>query len=510
MTTNQNKKELIEIAGALDALGEKYTYSNMDFRFPDKGPYRRELYTKHMEFLLAGKTCNIRAFIAANRIGKSFLAGYETTVHLTGLYPTWWEGKRFKGPIKAWAAGVNAKQVSAAIQETLFGSYSDPGTGLIPKRALLDDKNNTLIWAMPGVPNCIGEARVRHYTDGVFDGWSEIQMKTYEQGWMSYQGSKRDWIWLDEEPTDPKIYSECLTRTAGMAGQEGQLVCTFTPLQGYSTVYLAFLPNGQMPENGIHPSNPNKKVVTATWEDCPHLSEAWKKSQLEEYKLTDPNAIEARSKGIAALGSGRIYPIDESFVIIPPVRTPNYWRKAYGLDPGWNKTACVWVAEDPDSKVKYVYAEYKHGKVVDVIHVDAIKQRGEWIPGSVDPHGAKHKRDDGTDKIDYFNALGLDLIPGVGDPTTLRAMILGMFESGALKIIENCTGLINEVRMFRYDINDPNRPAKDQEDHLCDALMYCLAQFDNIAVSASDIEEEKYPSKQNTFDNNSRSDLTGY
>lgn len=39
--------------------------------FPDEGPFRRELYPKHIEFFAAGKNYRERMFLAANRIGKA-------------------------------------------------------------------------------------------------------------------------------------------------------------------------------------------------------------------------------------------------------------------------------------------------------------------------------------------------------------------------------------------------------------------------------------------------------
>ena len=66
----------------------------------------RELYQKHLEFFRAGRAYRERCFMAANRVGKTEGAGgYELTCHLTGYYPHWWEGRRFTGPVRAWAAG---------------------------------------------------------------------------------------------------------------------------------------------------------------------------------------------------------------------------------------------------------------------------------------------------------------------------------------------------------------------------------------------------------------------
>src|SRR5262245_56143019 len=65
--------------------------------FPDKGPYRRELYAKHMAFIGAGTKHRERLFLAGNQTGKTELGAFETTCHLTGIYPDWWHGKRFGG-----------------------------------------------------------------------------------------------------------------------------------------------------------------------------------------------------------------------------------------------------------------------------------------------------------------------------------------------------------------------------------------------------------------------------
>ncbi len=41
--------------------------------YPDTGPLRRELYSKHMAFFAAGREYQERAMVAANRIGKALM-----------------------------------------------------------------------------------------------------------------------------------------------------------------------------------------------------------------------------------------------------------------------------------------------------------------------------------------------------------------------------------------------------------------------------------------------------
>ena len=202
--------------------------------YPDTGDLRRELYPKHLAFFEAGKIHQERCMLAANRVGKTEgVGGYETTLHLTGLYPDWWVGHRFDKPIKAWAAGDTGKTVRDIIQFKLLGEYNNPGTGLIPGRLI----TNTTPKA--GVPEAIESISVRHVSGGI----SKILLKSYDQKRLSFQGTEQDIIWLDEEPPQD-IYTECLLR---LMTTDGLMLCTFTPLEGLSDVVLSFLPGGRVP-----------------------------------------------------------------------------------------------------------------------------------------------------------------------------------------------------------------------------------------------------------------------
>ena len=109
--------ELIELKNpiTLEAVErmERWRARNRIRRFyPDEGPLRRELYPKHLAFFAAGAEHRERLMMAANRVGKTEGVGaYEVTCHLTGIYPAWWTGKRFRKPVKIWAAGDTSKTV---------------------------------------------------------------------------------------------------------------------------------------------------------------------------------------------------------------------------------------------------------------------------------------------------------------------------------------------------------------------------------------------------------------
>lgn len=211
----------------------------IDRMYPAAGALRRELYPKHLQFFAAGAQHSERLFLAANRVGKTEGAGgYEVARHLMGIYPDWWKGRRFDHPIKAWAAGKTNQTTRDIIQNKLFGDvlHGDrralTGTGLVH-----GDKIGEATWRQ-GVPDMVDTIKVRHASGG----WSELGLKSFEQGRGSFEGTERHIIWLDEEPPMP-IYTECKVRTMTT---QGMIILTFTPLEGMSEVVLAFLPGGRL------------------------------------------------------------------------------------------------------------------------------------------------------------------------------------------------------------------------------------------------------------------------
>jgi|TARA_Y100000310_G_scaffold51684_1_gene47592 phage terminase large subunit-like protein len=211
--------------------------------YPDDGPLARHLYPKHMEFFRAGKDYRERAFCGGNRVGKTIGAGgYELTLHLTGFYPHWWEGRVFSIPISAWAAGKTNESTRDIIQRKLLGRITGAGTsnkgvdgtGLIPGENL-----GRPTWKQ-GTADFVDAIPVLHTPTG---RWSHLGFKSYQQGSGSFEGTEQQVIWCDEEPPMP-IYGECLIRTAGtidVPDSSGIIMLTYTPKLGLSDVTLSFM-----------------------------------------------------------------------------------------------------------------------------------------------------------------------------------------------------------------------------------------------------------------------------
>ena len=467
---------------------KQYKQENiLDVYFPEVGKYCRSAYPKHMAFFEAGAKFDVRAFIAANRVGKTFAGVLELVFHLTGLYPYWWKGKRFKNPVIAWCASVTPAQMKSAVQAVMFGERQK-GTGLLPKKHYINEQGEFRTWNMAGVPNVVGTVEVQwHNADGEPQGFSKCEFKTYEQGADKFQGARVDVIMLDEEPKDYSIFTECITRTGGdndseeeLARGTGILYGTFTPLSGYSDMVLSFLPDGMLPPNGVHPDKPWVKVVNAGWDDVPHLSEEWKARRLAEYPLHERDA---RTKGIPTKGSGAIYPYPEDMITIAPFRMPNWWPRVFGLDVGYDHpTAALWAAIDPESDTMYLYSEHYLRQSEISIHASAIKARGAWIPGVIDP-SASHKRSEFETTLEMYDREGIILSPANNAVEPGIAEVQQRIATGRLKVFDNLLNFFAEYRIYR---RDENGKIVKKKDDLMDAMRYLCLSGTAVAVIKPD------------------------
>lgn len=167
--------------------------------------------------------------MAANRVGKTIVGAYETTLHMTGDYPPWWEGRRFDEPVDIWVASDSSQTTRDIVQTELLGPHEDRGTGMVPYHAIAD------ISPARGIPDAVDTMLVKHVSGKT----SRCGFKAYDQGREKFQGTKKHLIWLDEEPP-AAVYDECMIR---LMTTDGLMLATFTPLKGLSEVALRFLPH---------------------------------------------------------------------------------------------------------------------------------------------------------------------------------------------------------------------------------------------------------------------------
>lgn len=454
-TTKLKEQERQELLKALEVLATHQKYNKFETMFRDDGEFSRDKYKKHMEYIEAGASYRERLFMAGNRVGKSELGAYELTCHATGKYPKWWNGKKFNRPVAAWIGGDTATTVRDILQRKLLGDIGDFGSGMLRKEDIVETKTRR------NVPDAIETIRVRHASGGV----STIVLKTYEQGRETWQGTEQDIIWLDEEPPQD-VYSEALIRTMTT---NGIVLLTFTPLRGLSDVVLSFMETDQSAKKST-----SKFTVIATWDDVPHLTEQSKQELLQTIPV---NERDARSKGIPVIGSGRIYPLSTEEICVPDFQLPKYYPKAYALDVGWNKTACLWGALDRDSDVLYIYSEHYQGEQEPILHAKAIKGRGEWMKGVIDPASRGRGQIDGQKLFDIYKKEGLKIYPAENAVEAGIYEVWQRMQTGRLKIFKSCTNLLKELALYHRD--DKGKIVK-KNDHLADCLRYLCISGVNV------------------------------
>jgi phage terminase large subunit-like protein len=430
--------------------------------FPDDGPLRRELYPQHLEFFRLGAQFSTRCFMAANRVGKTEGGGgYETTLHLTGRYPDWWQGYRFSRPIDAWAAGDTKETVRDIIQMKMVGAEDKYGTGLIPGDDII-----RVVKRQNG-NGALDYVTVKHVSGGV----SRLAFKSYDQGREAFQGTEKDLIWLDEEANEG-IRSECVMR---LMTTKGLLIETFTPLRGLTPIVLKYLgEDAEVPADRVG-RNEDRAMVMAGWDDVPHLSEEQKRRMLAEAEV---HLRDARSKGIPNIGSGAIYPVPEEQICVDDFEIPAHWPRAYGLDVGWNCTAAVFGALDRDADVLYLYSLHYQGKQEPSTHVAGINGRGKDIPGVIDPASRGRSQKDGEQLLEIYTSLGLNILPADNSRESGLYEVHQRLATGRLKVFRSLKPWLAEYRIYRRD--EKGHVVKEK-DHAMDATRYLVVSGIHVA-----------------------------
>lgn len=399
-------------------------------------------YPKQEEFHSCGKTFRERLLIAANQAGKTWSAGFETAMHLTGRYPDWWQGRTWSKAVAGWAAGVTSEVTRDSVQRVLTGRINAIGTGAIPADAIKDKSMKR------GVADALDTVVVRHGGGGDLQaGESLLGFKSYDQGREKFQAETLDFVWLDEEP-DEEIYTESLTRTNATGGI---VYMTFTPLKGMTGTVKRFLitkPDGT-------------SVTTMTIYDAGHYTPEQRKAIIASYPAHER---EARTMGIPTLGSGKIFPIEESTIRIEPFQIPPHWAQIGGLDFGYDHpSAAVKLAWDRDDDCVYVIACHRAREQTPLLFTPAIKAWGDWLPWAWPHDGLQHDKGSGLQLKEQYKTQGLNMLedkathpPADGEDegtggNGVEAGIMDMLDrmqTGRWKVFANLNDWFEEFRLY--------------------------------------------------------------
>lgn len=223
---------------------------------------------------------------------------------------------------------------------------------------------------------------------------------------------------------------------------------------------------------GNPPPDPNRNrfTVNAGWDHVPHLSNQQKASLLAGIQ---PYQRDARSKGIPQLGAGAVYPIEEAHFVCDSFEIPQWMPQCYAVDVGWRRTAALWAAHNPEDDTVYLYSEYYRAEAEPPIHAIAIKSRGEWIPGVIDPAARGRNQKDGQRLIEVYHGLGLrTLFPSDNELEAGIHECWIRLSTGRMKVFRECQNFLAEFRFYQRD--EKGRIKQGQADHLMDCMRYIL------------------------------------
>lgn len=199
-------------------------------------PFGIEKLPKHAAFFGSTREHRETLMLGGNRCGKTRAGAAACAILATGLYPDWWAGVRYDGPVSVWAAGKTGQSTRDTVQEAILGPIGNWGTGALPANTIGRTS------ARQGIAGAIDTIEVAHVSGGT----STIGLKSYDQKPNSFYGTAKHLVWLDE-PAPELVYHEMLMRTMmlesnpiwGPAG--GRLIHTITPKEGLTRLLADFL-----------------------------------------------------------------------------------------------------------------------------------------------------------------------------------------------------------------------------------------------------------------------------
>jgi Terminase RNaseH-like domain len=251
-------------------------------------------------------------------------------------------------------------------------------------------------------------------------------------------------------------------------------------------------------------------IVAADWSQAAHLTDAQRTTMLASIP---PYQRLARSQGIPQLGAGLIFPIEDADILVDAFPIPKHWPRGYGMDVGWQKTAVIWRTRDPETGISYLYDEHYRSEAAPEIHAAAIRNRGSWIPGRIDPASRGRGQADGRQLLTLYRktiygaedlSIGMRLLLPANNAVEsgLYAMLMAL-QQGTLKVFRHrCEKWLAERRMYRRD--ERGRVIKEF-DHALDASRYGFCSGDAWLVAAP-AAETAHDTMVERFTSGSRSD----
>jgi hypothetical protein len=196
----------------------------------------------------------------------------------------------------------------------------------------------------------------------------------------------------------------------------------------------------------------SRAVIRMTIDDAEHYTPERRAEIIAGYPKHER---EARAKGVPVLGSGRIFPIEESAITCKAIPIAEHWAQIGAIDFGWDHpTAAVKLAWDRDDDIVYVTSSHRLREATPVIHAATLKAWGDWLPWAW-PHDGNNDTAAGENLATQYRNLGLKMLPeratfadGTNSVEAGLMEMLTRMETGKLKVFEHLNDWFEEFRLY--------------------------------------------------------------
>ncbi len=404
----------------------------------------------------------IRGFFGGNRSGKTRALVQEVLWYATGLHP--FKKLREKVPLHVWVVSLDFPSSRDVVQPMIREIL---GSGYLKSWRETD--------------------KMIELTNG-----STIAFKSVDSGWEKFQGTAKDLIAFDEEPSH-KVWQECRMR---VVSTKGDIVVAMTPLHGMSFMY------DEVYEKWMEARLSKKEVecFISRTADNPYIDRE-EIVRIEESFFDEEK--EARLEGNFVEFAGLIYKeFNRNTHLIKPFAIPSHWIRIRGLDPGLNNpTACVWWAISPQDE-HFIYDEYyQKDKTIREFAQDIKSQTGNARISYtvIDPSGGNRNpahpelrsiREEYS-KHGIWTMMGNNHVEyGIN---AVKQLLHTNEKTGrpSLYIFDNLIDFKKEIVRYRYDtfrhhVEEHNVKEKPKKvmDHLMDAMRYIAASHPRYVAKA--------------------------
>ena len=227
----------------------------------------------------------------------------------------------------------------------------------------------------------------------------------------------------------------------------------------------------------------SRHVTSMTIDDVEHYTDEEKARIVASYPAHER---EARAKGVPAMGSGRVFPVDEQSIKCDPLKIADHWPQIIGVDFGVDHPfAAARVAWDRDADVIYLthgYRQrggYENGEWTGnpAYHATTLRSWGDWIPVAWPHDGLQQDRTSGKPLSDLYKSHGLNMLADkathVDGSNSVEAGLMDMLErmqTNRLKVFSTVGEFFEEFRMYH---RKEGKLVKERDD-LISAFRYAV------------------------------------